>query len=190
MCRPRGATGRVLSRNRPAVFLDRDGVINERLPGAYVRSYDEFRFLWGARAGLRLLREAGYLLIAVTNQRGIARGVMSEADLAEVHRRMQADLARVGAALDDILHCPHDLPAGCDCRKPRPGMLMRAIARHRVDTARSWIVGDSLSDLEAGGALGIPGILVAPRGAEVPPGVRSAGTLLAAARTIAAGRCR
>jgi D-glycero-D-manno-heptose 1,7-bisphosphate phosphatase len=179
-----------LSRRRPAVFLDRDGVINERLPGAYVRRYGEFRFLWGARAGLRLLREAGYLLIAVTNQRGIGRGLMSEADLAEVHRRMQADLSRAGAALDDIVHCPHDVGAACDCRKPRPGMLVQAIARHRIDSARSWIVGDSLSDLEAGLALGIPGILVTPRGAAVPQGVRSAGTLLAAARMIVAGGVR
>jgi D-glycero-D-manno-heptose 1,7-bisphosphate phosphatase len=169
------------------VFLDRDGVINERLPGAYVRTWAEFRFLWGVRAGLRLLHDAGYLLIAVTNQRGIGRGLMSEGDLAEVHRRMQADLALAGAALDDILHCPHDLAADCDCRKPRPGMLVRAIARHAIDPARSWIVGDSSSDLEAGRALGIPGILVAPRGAAVPPGVRTAGSLLAAARRIAAG---
>ncbi|HWR98679.1 MAG TPA: HAD family hydrolase [Candidatus Methanoperedens sp.] len=172
---------------RRAVFLDRDGVINERLPGAYVRTYAEFRFRRGARAGLRLLREAGYLLIAVTNQRGIGRGLMQESDLAEVHRRMQADLARAGAALDDIFHCPHDLAADCACRKPRPGMLVRAIARHRVDPARSWIVGDSLSDLDAGRTLGIPGILVRSRGTAVPAGVRCAGSLLAAARLIAAG---
>jgi D-glycero-D-manno-heptose 1,7-bisphosphate phosphatase len=172
------------------VFLDRDGVINAHLPGGYVRTWAEFRFLWGVRAGLHLLRDAGYLLIAVTNQRGIGRGLMSEGDLAEVHRRMQVDLALAGAALDDILHCPHDLAADCECRKPRPGMLVRAIARHAIDPARSWIVGDSSSDLEAGRALGIPGILVAPRGAAVPPGVRTAGSLLAAARRIAAGGMR
>jgi len=175
-----------LSRPR-AVFLDRDGVINRRLPGAYVRTFDEFQFLWGARAGLRLLREAGYLLIVFTNQRGIGRGLMSEADLDEVHRRMRAALALAGAPLDAILHCPHDLAADCDCRKPRPGMLVRAIGRYGVDAARSWVVGDSLSDLEAGRSLGIPGILVAGRGAAVPPGVRSARTLLAAARMITAG---
>jgi D-glycero-D-manno-heptose 1,7-bisphosphate phosphatase len=173
--------------SRRAVFLDRDGVINERLPGAYVRTYDEFRFCRGARAGLRLLRESGYLLVAVTNQRGIGRGLMGEADLAEVHRRMQAELARAGAALADILYCPHDLPADCDCRKPRPGMLVRAIARHGIDPAASWIVGDSPSDLEAGRAVGVRGILVAPRGAAVPAGVRSAGSLLAAARLIVGG---
>ncbi|HEY5998836.1 MAG TPA: HAD family hydrolase [bacterium] len=176
--------------SRRAVFIDRDGVINERLPGAYVRTWDEFRFRRGARAGLRLLREAGYLLIAVTNQRGIGRGLMTEGDLAQVHRRMQAELARAGAALDDILHCPHDLAAGCECREPRPGMLLRAIARHGIDPAESWIVGDSLSDLEAGEAAGVPGVLVAPRGAAVPPGVRSAGTLLAAARLIVRGGLR
>jgi D-glycero-D-manno-heptose 1,7-bisphosphate phosphatase len=179
-----------LSRLRPAVFVDRDGVINARLPGDYVRSWAGFRFLRGARPGLRLLREAGYLLIGVTNQRGIGRGLMSETDLAQVHRLMQAALARAGAALDDILHCPHDLPAACDCRKPRPGMLVRAIERHGIDAARSWIVGDSLSDLEAGRALGIPGILVAPRGTVPPAGARRAGTLLAAARLIAHGGAR
>jgi len=177
-----------LSRRRPAVFLDRDGVVNARLPGAYVRTWAEFRFLWGVRAGLRLLRGAGFLLIGFTNQRGIGRGLMSEADLAEVHRRMQAELARAGAALDDILHCPHDLADDCDCRKPRPGMLVRAIARHGVDPGRSWVVGDSLSDLEAGAAVGIPGILVAARGS-APPGVVTASTLLAAARRLS-GRGR
>jgi D-glycero-D-manno-heptose 1,7-bisphosphate phosphatase len=174
-----------LSRRRPAVFLDRDGVINARLPGAYVRTWAEFRFLWGVRAGLRLLRGAGFLLIGFTNQRGIGRGLMSETDLAEVHRRMQAELARAGVALDDIFHCPHDLADDCACRKPRPGMLVRAIARHGVDPSRSWIVGDSFTDLEAGQALGIPGVLVAPRGSAAPRGVRTAHTLLGAARLLA-----
>ena len=172
---------------RPAVFLDRDGVINRRLPGDYVRSWDQFRFLPGARAGLRLLREAGYLLVVITNQRGIGRGLMSEADLAEVHRRLQVELVRVGAGVDAIFHCPHDLSANCGCRKPKPGMLSRALERFPIDTARSWVVGDSLSDLEAGWAAGIRGILVVPRGGQHPPGVPTAGSLLAAARAIVAG---
>ena len=175
---------------RPAVFLDRDGVINRRLPGAYVRSWDEFRFLPGARAGLRLLREAGYLLIVVTNQRGIGRGLMSASDLAAVHARMVAELDRAGAGVDAILHCPHDITDDCRCRKPRPGMIERAARRLGVDRSRSWIVGDSDSDLEAGRAAGIRGILVVPRGDQRPAGVRTAGSLLSAARGIVEGRWR
>ena len=163
-------------------------MINRRLPGAYVRSWDEFRFLPGARAGLRLLREAGYLLIVITNQRGIGRGLMSETDLAAVHARMQSELGRAGAGVDAIFHCPHDIAEQCGCRKPRPGMLTRARRSFPVDPERSWVVGDSLSDLEAGRAAGISGILVVPRGGERPPGVRSAGSLLSAARAIVAGR--
>jgi len=170
------------------VFVDRDGVINRRLPGDYVRAWDQFRFLPGARAGLRLLREAGYLLVVITNQRGIGRGLMSEADLDLLHRRMQTELVRAGAGVDAILHCPHDLSANCGCRKPKPGMVSRALERFPIDTARSWVVGDSLSDLEAGRAAGIRGILVVPRGGQHPPGVPVAGSLLAAARAIVAGR--
>jgi len=173
---------------RPAVFVDRDGVINRRLPGDYVRVWDQFRFLPGARAGLRLLREFGHLLVVITNQRGIGRGLMSEADLAEVHRRMQVELVRVDAGVDAILHCPHDPSVGCGCRKPRPGMIVRALERFPIDAARSWVVGDSLSDLEAGRAVGIRGILVVPRGVHRPPGLPAAGSLLAAARAIVADR--
>lgn len=173
--------------SRPAVFVDRDGVINHRLPGDYVRSWDQFRFLPGARAGLRALRESGRLLVVITNQRGIGRGLMSEEDLAEIHRRMQAGLLRAGAGVDAILHCPHDTSAGCGCRKPLPGMLSLALERFAIDVPRSWVVGDSLSDLEAGRAVGVRGILVVPRGGRRPHGVPTAGSLLAAARAIVAG---
>jgi histidinol-phosphate phosphatase family protein len=175
---------------RPAVFVDRDGVINRRLPGDYVRSWDQFRFLPGARAGLRLLREAGYLLVIITNQRGIGRGLMSEADLAEVHRRLQLALARSGAGVDAILHCPHDLGDRCGCRKPQPGMIDRAFGMFPIDRSRSWVVGDSDSDIAAGRAAGLPGILVTPRGAPRPQGVLTAGSLLSAARAIVAGAAR
>jgi len=173
---------------RPAVFVDRDGVINRRLPGDYVSAWEQFHFLPGARAGLRALREAGYLLVVITNQRGIGRGLMSEADLAEVHRRMQVELIGADAGVDAILHCPHDLSAGCDCRKPKPGMIVRALERFAIDVSRSWVVGDSLSDLQAGQAMGIRGILVVPPGGLRPPGVPAARSLLSAARAIVAGR--
>lgn len=178
----------VINARVPAVFVDRDGVINRRLPGGYVRSWDQFRFLPGARAGLRLLREAGFLLVVITNQRGIGRSLMSEADLTEVHRRMQVELDRAGAGVDAIFHCPHDLSDCCGCRKPKPGMIELALERFAIDTARSWVVGDSLSDLEAGRAKGIRGILVVARGEMNPSGAPAAGSLFAAAREIVAGR--
>jgi D-glycero-D-manno-heptose 1,7-bisphosphate phosphatase len=101
---------------------------------------------------------------------------------------MQDELVRAGAGVDAILHCPHDLGDDCGCRKPRPGMIEQALGRFAIDTARSWVVGDSLSDLEAGRAAGIRGILVVPRGGQRPAGFATAGSLLAAARAIAAGR--
>lgn len=177
-------------RQRPAVFVDRDGVINRRLPGDYVRSWEQFRFLHGARAGLRLLREAGFLLVVITNQRGIARGLMTEGDLAAVHARMQAELARAGAPLDAIFHCPHEIDEACGCRKPQPGMIEAARRLLPIDMRRSLVIGDSPSDLEAGRAAGLPGILVVGRGEPRPSGVDAAGSLLAAARGIVAGRWR
>ncbi len=169
-----------------AVFLDRDGVLNVKLPeNRYVRSWEEFTFRDGVVEALRMLRAGGYLLIVVTNQRGIGRGLMSEEDLAGVHRRMSSELAKEGVILDAVLHCPHDVGENCRCRKPRPGMLEEAIALHDVDPARSYIVGDSESDLAAGRAVGVAGILVADEGVPVPEGCSRAATLLEAARLIA-----
>ena len=103
-----------------AVFLDRDGVLNVKLPeNRYVRSWEEFTFRDGVVEALRMLRAGGYLLIVVTNQRGIGRGLMSEEDLAGVHRRMSSELAKEGVILDAVLHCPHDVGENCRCRKPR-----------------------------------------------------------------------
>lgn len=171
-------------RGSKAVFLDRDGVINHRLPGAYVRCWEEFRFCRGARPALRRLKDHGYLLIVFTNQRGIGRGLMTEADLDAVHRRMQEELARSGAAVDAVFHCPHDRDADCECRKPRPGMLRRALERFPIDPARSWVIGDSESDIEAGRTIGIPGVFVAPRGTRRPGGALIATTLSAAVKLI------
>lgn len=168
-----------------AVFLDRDGVLNVKLPeNRYVRSWEEFTFRDGVVEALRMLRARGYLLIVVTNQRGIGRGMMSEDDLAEVHRRMRSELAKEGVKLDTVLHCPHNIEENCRCRKPRPGMLAEAIGLHGVDPARSFIVGDSESDLAAGRAVGVAGILVADDGISAPEGCRRVATLLEAARLI------
>ncbi len=171
-----------------AVFLDRDGVINERLPdGRYVTRWDEFAFLEGVPDALRLLRQAGYLLVVVTNQRGIGRGLMTEGDLEEIHRRMREVLAGEDVILDAVFHCPHDLDARCRCRKPAPGMIEEAMARLGIDAASSLVVGDSESDLEAGRAAGVDGILIVPPGEPAPEGRRTARSLLEAARNILEG---
>jgi len=144
------------------VFLDRDGVINRKPPeGDYVKSWEEFEFLPKAPEALRLLKEAGMRIIIITNQRGIARGLMTERDLEESHKRMLAELARFQASIDAIYYCPHE-EGVCDCRKPRVGLFRQAQQDFPdIDFANSAIIGDSLKDMEAGTQLGSLTILIA-----------------------------
>ena len=149
-------TERFLAR-RPAVLLDRDGVLNERLPRAeYVRRPEDFRWLPGAREALARFAAAGYRVIVVSNQAGIGRGLMSEADLGAVHDRMRAEAAAAGGRIDAIYHCPHDWDAGCACRKPRPGMLFQAQRDFDLDLTRTPFFGDDPRDAEAARAAGCP----------------------------------
>ena len=142
-----------------AVFLDRDGVINRKLENDYVKSWDEFQFLPGVIEAIKAINEKGYLVIVVTNQRGIAKGLMTEKDLEEIHRRMLKELKKHGARIDDIFYCPHDISDDCNCRKPKPGLLIQAQKKWNIDFAQSFIIGDSNSDLEAGRQVGCRGIL-------------------------------
>ena len=144
------------------VFLDRDGVINRKPPeGDYVKSWEEFEFLPKVPEALRLLKEAGMRLIIVTNQRGIARGLMTERDLEEIHKHMLAELARFQASIDAIYYCPHE-EGVCDCRKPRVGLFRQAQQDFPdIDFANSAIIGDSLKDMEAGTRLGSLTIFIA-----------------------------
>jgi D-glycero-D-manno-heptose 1,7-bisphosphate phosphatase len=146
--------------SRRAAFIDRDGVLNEER--AFVHRREDFALLPGAVAALRLLEAAGYLLVVVTNQSGIARGIYSEADYLALTEHMRAELAAAGVSLDAVEYCPHlpDAPLeryrlDCDCRKPRPGMLLRAAQALDIEPGASFLVGDRLSDLEAGHAAGI-----------------------------------
>jgi histidinol-phosphate phosphatase family protein len=132
--------------SRPCLFLDRDGVINVKPPeGEYVRTWDEFRLIPAAVDWVRLFNAAGHLVIVVTNQRGVARGLMRLEDVADIHARMTAELARRGARVDDVFVCPHEEGA-CDCRKPRPGLVREAQRRWDIDLGRSLLVGDAESD--------------------------------------------
>ncbi len=155
-----------MSRARPAVFLDRDGTIVREVD--YLRDPDRLELLPGAAGAMRTLAQSGYALVVLTNQSGIARGLLDEAILGTIHERLSALLAAEGVRLDRIDSCPHHPSAGeppwrteCDCRKPRPGMFQRAIAALSLDPFASWSVGDGARDLEAGRRAGARGILVA-----------------------------
>ena len=134
-----------------AVFLDRDGVINQRPPeGDYITRWEDFHILPGVAEGIALLNHAGFSVIVVTNQRCVAKGQLSEADLQQMHERMTDVLARAGAKIDATFYCPHDIEPRCDCRKPAPGMLLSAARLHGIDLRASWMIGDSDNDVEAG----------------------------------------
>jgi D-glycero-D-manno-heptose 1,7-bisphosphate phosphatase len=134
-----------------AVFLDRDGVINERaVEGEYITRWEDMRLLPGTAEAISLLNGAGFRVTVVTNQRCVAKGLLTVSDLELMHDRMRRKLAAAGATVDDIYYCPHDKQASCNCRKPSPGMLVAAARAHQVDLAASWMIGDSDIDMEAG----------------------------------------
>ena len=150
---------------RPAVFLDRDGTIVREV--GYLDSPSRMRLLPRAAQGLRRLNEAGFTVVVVTNQAGVARGMFTEHDVAHVHAALRQRLARRGAHLDAIYYCPHhpeaSVPAyrmACRCRKPAPGMLLCAARELNLDLARSFAVGDGERDLLAGRRAGCATILV------------------------------
>src|SRR5215469_12203858 len=134
-----------------AVFLDRDGVINRKpLEGDYVTSWADFHILPGVAEAVALLNRAGFGVIVVTNQRCIAKGLISAAGVEDLHRNMTDFLASAGARIDGIYYCPHEIGSACDCRKPAPGMLLDAARMRGIDLTASWTIGDSDVDIEAG----------------------------------------
>jgi D-glycero-D-manno-heptose 1,7-bisphosphate phosphatase len=134
-----------------AVFLDRDGVINQKPPeGEYVTRWEDFHILPGVAEGVALLNRAGFTVIVVTNQRCIAKGQVTVVELENMHQRMTALLAGSGAIIDGTFYCPHEIEPVCECRKPAPGMLLSAAALHGIDLSASWMIGDSDIDIQAG----------------------------------------
>jgi D-glycero-D-manno-heptose 1,7-bisphosphate phosphatase len=145
---------------RRAGFIDRDGVLNE--DRAYVHRIEDFHFIPGAIEALRRLQQAGFLLVLVTNQSGIARGLFTEADYQQLDRHIRERLLQSGVSLDSVQYCPHLPDAAveqyrrdCECRKPRPGMILTAATELDIDLPRSFFVGDRKSDIEAGRAAGV-----------------------------------
>jgi D-glycero-D-manno-heptose 1,7-bisphosphate phosphatase len=177
--------------SRPAVFLDRDGTLVEEVP--YLHDPDRVVLLGGVPA-LGRLAGAGYALVVVTNQAGVARGLYDEAAVEAVHRRLAELLAAAGVRLDAVLHCPHH-PAGtvpgyaraCRCRKPGPGMLEAAAERLGLDLAASWLIGNHPADMGAAVAAGVRPLFVTTgraAGRPPPPGVAVTGDLEAAVRAV------
>ncbi len=150
---------------RPALFLDRDGVLNED-PG-YVYRWKDFRWIPGARETVAAFNRAGWLVIVVTNQSGVGRGYYTEADVHALHARMAEDLAAAGGRIDAFYHAPQHPDAKLDAyrhpdppdRKPNPGMILKALAEWPIDREASLLIGDKPSDLEAALRSGIRGVL-------------------------------
>jgi len=138
-----------------AAFLDRDGVINQKAPdGEYVTRWEDFHFLPGVTQGITQLNRAGFQVIVVTNQRCVAKGLLSEIELKDLHRRMSEHLARGGARIEAIYYCPHEVEPPCICRKPAPGLLLEAARSRGLDLSSSWMIGDSDADIQAGKSAG------------------------------------
>jgi D-glycero-D-manno-heptose 1,7-bisphosphate phosphatase len=134
-----------------AVFLDRDGVINRKAPNeqSYITRWEDFQILNGVIQAVSRLNRS-FRVIVVTNQRAVAKGLMTTAQLESLHDRMCLELQSRGARIDGVFYCPHDLSPPCTCRKPEPGMLLEAARMHSIDLANSWMVGDSEKDIDAG----------------------------------------
>ena len=156
----------------PAVFLDRDGTINEER--GHIQTPEELVLLAGAASAIRRLNASQYFTVVVTNQSVIARGKCTEIDMKAIHNRLQSLIGEFGASIDRIYYCPHypeqiaggrkDLKILCECRKPEPGLILRATKNMNIDLNKSWMVGDMTSDIEAAKKAGVKSILLADQG--------------------------
>lgn len=134
-----------------AAFLDRDGVINRKAPGnGYVTRWEEMHFLPGVAKSIALFNQAGFRVIVVSNQRCVAKGLVTRQALNAMHQHMCEWFAALGAKIDGVYYCPHDNQPPCNCRKPGSGMLFTAAREHQLDLTASWMIGDSNIDVEAG----------------------------------------
>jgi len=144
-----------------AVFLDRDGVLNKEM-GDYVCRLEDFHVLEYNIEPLKELQNRGYLLLVATNQGGLAKGWYNEEELAKMHQKLRQIYSEQGVEIKDIFYCPHhpDYTGDCDCRKPKPGLLLQGIEKYNIDPALSYFIGDRERDVIAGTAAGVKGILI------------------------------
>jgi len=145
----------------PTLFLDRDGVINLRTPGEYVKTPNEFQPTEGLGEAMRLLAEKFGRIVVVTNQAGVGKGLMTAMELHAVHQKMYSIIEETGGRIDRVYHCPHRAEAGCTCRKPGTGMAWLALADFPdIDFEDAWMVGDSVADMEFAQKLGLRSVLI------------------------------
>jgi D-sedoheptulose 7-phosphate isomerase len=159
------------ARARPVLFLDRDGIVNERpAPHQYITRWEDFRFTPGIVDTLRQVQALGYALVILTNQQGVGKGLLTADALAGIHAAMMRELAAQGVTIDGVYACPHRETEGCGCRKPKPGLIHRALneTSYLVDVPGSYLLGDSETDVVAGRAGGLQTILLASPGGSVP----------------------
>ena len=146
-----------------AVFLDRDGVLTRERPD-FVKSPEELEILPGIEGPLHEIQKLGFRIVIVTNQSVVGRGLTTHHEMSKIHQKLVQELARFGCVVDGVYYCPHRPDEGCDCRKPEPGLILRASSELGIDPARSWMIGDKEIDLEAARRAGCRGIRVQTNG--------------------------
>lgn len=151
---------------KSVVFLDRDGVINKKMPeGEYVKNWDQFHFLPGTLKALKILKRSDFFIVIVTNQSCVSNGIISEENLKKMHCKMLTEIKKYGGNVDAIYFCPHTISDNCNCRKPNPGMILKAIndlkkQGMQIDFQNSYMIGDSEVDILAGKSVGLMTISV------------------------------
>jgi len=139
-----------------AVFLDRDGVINKKpRMHDYAKSWEEFELLPTVIEALKYVKSLGYIVVVVTNQRGVSRGLVEETTVDDIHNKLNSILKKHGAGVDAFYFCPHDYEDKCDCRKPAPGLILQAAKELDIDLRQSILIGDTKEDMQCGTAAGV-----------------------------------
>ena len=141
------------------VFVDRDGVINQER-NDYVKSISELEIYPNVAKNIKLLKDAGFLVIVITNQSAVNRGIITHEMINQIHNSIQEHLKKYGTFLDGFYYCPHVPDENCNCRKPKPGLLQQAILELNIDLNSSWMIGDSDSDIEAADSIGCKAIKI------------------------------
>jgi len=154
------------------VFFDRDGVLTRERQD-YVKTPEELEILPDIATPLREIQKRGFRVVIITNQSVIGRGLTTHDEMSRIHDKLRMELARLGCKIDGIYYCPHRPDEGCDCRKPEPGLILKASRELGIDTARSWMIGDKEIDLEAARRAGCRGIRVTTNGNNLKEAVRS-----------------